>query len=258
MTTNFTWEKWRGVRAISMSRRLSDSHDGTRKTLRIIYHRLKYSTGALKLLNGTFQHRAIGIQVLEEGRQILRAVFDITEQRHRGADSSVGSSKLCGTVVGQWCQSQEFCWGPLVNFRQKTVCVLRENKKVTHALLRQQFMAIGIFKTFECELCIGLIVDVLKIHSGSGQARNCRGIISPPASFTRCDPQGTEQRSSGSDSCNPVCPYGDVHFAPRDAVVTSHSDGCSDSHYCPLIIPSHSASYISWRNRNMPCVGGGK
>lgn len=228
------------------------------QALGVIYHRLKYSTGTLKLLNCTFQHNAIGIQVLEEGGQILRTLFDITEQRHRGTDSTVGSSKLCGTVAGQRRQSQELCWSPLVNCRQKAVGVLRQNKKVTHALLSQKLVTIGIFKAFECELCMGLIVDVLEIHSSSGQTRDCRCIASPPAIFTRRNPQGAEQRSSGPDSRYPVGPLRNAHFAPRYAAISGYAYGGGDNHDCPLIVPSHSASNVSWRNRNTSSIGGGK
>lgn len=83
-------------------------------------------------------------------------------------------------------------------------------------------------------------------------------LSSPTSTLGGRKPNRAAQCSDSSNSSDPVGPYRDVHFAPRDAVVTSHSDGCSDSHNCPLIIPSHSASNISWRNRNMPCIGGGK
>lgn len=270
MTTNFTSEKRRDVRSISMNRHLNFGHDGMRKTLRIIHHCLKYSTGALKLLNGTFQHFAIGTQVREEERRILRAVFDIAEQQCGGAYSSVGSGKLCGAVAGQWRQPQQFYRSPLINFCQQAVSVLRENKKVIHALLRQKLRTIGISKALECETCVGFIVDMLKIHSGGSQARNCRCIISPPAIFTRREPDSACESANGADCSYPISPLRYAKLAillcgritPRNPLRQGKS-GKDHEQYCQADCSKnsvffHSFSIINWQNRNTQRIGGGK
>lgn len=280
MTMNFTCEKRRGVRAISTRRRLSDSHDGTQKPLRIIYHCLKYSTGALKLLNGTFQHRAIGTQVLEEGGLILRAFFDVTEQRHCGADSPMCGSKLCGAVAVQWRQSKELSRSPLVNFCQEAVSVLGENKNVFHALECQKLMVIGHLKAVECKVCVGLIVEMLKIHSGSSQACNCRCIVSPPSIFTRRNPQCSDQSTCCSYCCDPIRPLRHSEFRPRyrverevsklnnypkDADASKQPPGpvqrfARSNQWLPInkLFLNHDFLGFNWRNSNTLSIGGGK
>ena len=63
---------------------------------------------------------------------------------------------------------------------------------------------------------------------------------------------------NGADGTDPVRPFGNPHFAPWNAMIAGHAYSNGDNHDRPLIVPSHSASNLSWRNRNTSSIGGGK
>lgn len=258
MTTNMIRRNGCGERATANGQRVNGNHDEIRQTLRAIHHGRKNLTCMLKLRNRIPQHHAICIELLEKSHMVVSVASDIFEQGNCGADFSLRCCELSSAIMWKRSQPQEFRWRPLDNFFQQLDGVAYERLEHGHIHNLQLLRVICTLKRLECGRGIPFIVDLLKIHSSRSEAGDSRSLISPSPILTRCDPQSTEQRSSGSDSGNPVCPYCDVHFAPRDAVVASNSYCCSDDHDRPLIVPSHSASNDSWRNRNTSSIGGGK
>ncbi len=258
MTTNMTRRKGHGECATANGQRVNFNLGEIRQTLRAIHHGRKNLTCMLKLRNRIPQYHAICIELLEKSHMVVSVASDIFEQGNCGSDFSLRCCELSRAIMWKRFQPQEFRWRPLDNFFQQLYGVAYERLEHGHIYDLQLLRVICTLQRLECGCGIPFIVDLLKVHGSRSEACDSRSLISPSSILTRCDPKSTEQRSSGSDSCNPVCPYCDVHFAPRDAVVASNANCCSDDHNRPLIVPSHSASNYSWRNRNTMIIGGGK
>ncbi len=95
-------------------------------------------------------------------------------------------------------------------------------------------------------------------HTGRDNKRQVEFAPPPLARTSCCKPDSTDKCAHSADCSHPVCPYSNVHFVPWNACIASHTNGCGYNYDCPLVVPSHSASELSWRNRNTLSIGGGK
>lgn len=88
----------------------------------------------------------------------------------------------------------------------------------------------------------------------------CPGAIfclAAPA-FRGGKPDSAHESTYGSDCAYPIRPNRNVHATPWNAFVARQSSSGGYNHDHPLIVPSHSAPNVSWRNRNTASIGGGK
>lgn len=95
-----------------------------------------------------------------------------------------------------------------------------------------------------------------KANGRQGSQR--KSIFSPHCLGPGCYPNGASECADSSYRRDPIRPFRNAHLAPRDTLISSQAYGSSCDHDCPLLVPSHSTSRLSWRNRNTVRIGGEK